>query len=276
MSAQREGTSTTALGIHGIGVCATGLRDWTFAQSVLRGDAVCGIEPIGKLDIPDLPVTERRRVNATSRLAIHAASQAVAHLTRDARACLSSIFASADGDGAILATTLDALAQQPATMSPTLFHNSVFNAPAGYWTIASGANGPSITISAGAATFATGMIEAGIEIVNSGNPVLYIAFDMPFPQSLHSFGVDSEAFACALLLGPLSPTAAAWGRIERWERPVSGVSPSAVPAPLAAHFRGNGSALAVLPLLSAIAARIPTVVAVPYHDGDCLELAYTP
>jgi hypothetical protein len=265
----------TALGIHGIGVCATGLPDWALTQSVLSGDAACGIEPLGKLDIPDLPVTERRRVNATSRLAIHAALQAVAHLTAEARARLPSIFASADGDGAILANTIDALAQQPVTMSPTLFHNSVFNAPAGYWTIASGANGPSITVSAGTATFAAGMIEAGVEVVSSGGPVLYIAFDMPFPESLRSFGVAGEAFACALLLGPEAPTASAWGRIEHWERPASRASPSAVPEALAARFRGNAAA-AALPLLTAIATRTPTVIAVPYHDGDCLELSYTP
>ena len=275
MSVQREGIPTAALGIHGIGVCATGLPDWAFAQSVLLGNAACGIEPLGKLDIPDLPVTERRRVNATSRLAIHAASQAVAHLTRDECARLPSIFASADGDGAILASSIEALAQQPATMSPTLFHNSVFNAPAGYWTIASGANGPSITVSAGTATFGAGLIEAGVQIVSSGSPVLYIAFDMPFPDSLRSFGVGGEAFACALLLGPLSPAASAWGRIEHWDRPAARVSPSAVPAPLAARFRGNAAA-AALPLLAAIATRTPTVVAVPYHDGDCLALAYTP
>jgi beta-ketoacyl synthase-like protein len=275
MSVQREGASTTALCIHGIGVCATGLPDWASTQSVLLGNAACGTEPLGKLDIPDLPVTERRRVNATSRLAIHAALQAVAHLTTDARVRLPSIFASADGDGAILASSIEALAQQPATMSPTLFHNSVFNAPAGYWTIASGASGPSITVSAGTATFGAGMIEAGVEIVSSGGPVLYIAFDMPFPESLRSFGVAGEAFACALLLGPLSPAAPAWGRLEHWERPASRASPSAVPAPLAARFCGNAAA-AALPLLAAIAARRPTAVAVRYHDGDCLELAYTP
>jgi hypothetical protein len=189
---------------------------------------------------------------------------------------LPSIFASANGDGVILASTLEALAQQPATMSPTLFHNSVFNAPAGYWTIASAANAPSITVSAGAATFASGMLEAGVEIVNSGGPVLYIAFDMPFPESLRGFGVVGEAFACAFLLGPLSPTAPAWGRIEGWERPACSASPSAVPAVLAPRFRGNCSAAAVLPLLAAIAARTPAMVVVPYHDGECLELAYTP
>ena len=265
----------TALGIHGIGVCAAGLSDWALTQSVLLGNAACGVEPLGKLDIPDLPVTERRRVNATSRLAIHAALQATAHLPTEARARVPSIFASADGAGAILASTLEALAQQPATMSPTLFHNSVFNAPAGYWTIASGATGPSITVSAGTATFAAGMIEAGVEIASGGAPVLFIAFDMTFPESLRSFGVQGEAFACALLLGPVSLGAPAWGRIEHWECAARRTSPSALPPALAPRFRGNAAA-AALPLLAAIAARTPTAIAVAYHDGDCLELRYTP
>jgi hypothetical protein len=48
-----------------------------------------------------------------------------------------------------------------------------------------------------------------------------------------------------------------------------------LPPALAPRFRGNAAA-AALPLLAAIAARTPTAIAVPYHDGDCLELRYTP
>lgn len=264
-----------ALEILGIGVCATGMPDWGHARQVLRGQARCVTEPLGRLDIPWLPVTERRRVNTSSRLAIHAAMQAVAHLSADARAQVPSVFASADGDGIVLANTLEALVQEPATMSPTLFHNSVFNAPAGYWTIASGARLPSTTVSAGAATFAAGLMETGIEVVTTRAPVLYIAFDMPFPDTLHTFDVMGDAFACALLLGPSLPTAPPWGRLEHWDRPVAGIRPSALPSALTDRFQGNAAAC-VLPLLEAIATRCAVTVAVPYHDGDCLEVGYAP
>ncbi|MEO8755757.1 MAG: hypothetical protein ABI624_24090, partial [Casimicrobiaceae bacterium] len=93
----------TALAIAGIGVCATGMHSWADGRAVLRGESAYVPEPLPKLDIPALPVTERRRVNATSRLAINAAMQAVADLPDSARAGIASVFGSADGDGQVLA-----------------------------------------------------------------------------------------------------------------------------------------------------------------------------
>ena len=265
----------TPLGILGIGICAPGLEDWGRARSVLRGECPHEALPLAKLDIPMLPVTERRRVNATSRLAIHAAMQAVAQLSAEERARLPSVFASADGDGVVLANTLDALAQQPVTMSPTLFHNSVFNAPSGYWTIASHANAPSITVSAGAGTFAAGLMEAGIEILASGMPVLYVACDIAFPESLHAFAVKGSAFACALLLAPSTPAATDYGQITGWSQPHQNRLPHAKPAPSIAHFRGNPAA-AALPLLEAVARGTAASIVLPYLDGGSINLAYLP
>ena len=274
-SAQREGNHTAALGIHGIGVCAAGLSDWAVTRSVLLGETDCEAASLGKLDIPDLPVTERRRVNATSRLAIHAALQATAHLPTAARARVPSIFASADGDGAILASTLEALAQQPATMSPTLFHNSVFNAPAGYWSIASRSRGASITVSAGTVSFAAGLLEAAIEVSTGSRAVLLVAADLPFPPELASFGVTGEAFACALLLlGEGSD--GTHGTIEVSLRTnaasVSGVEDRGA---VAAHFAGN-SAAAALPLLACVARATAAGSTLPYLDDGCVEIAYRP
>ena len=264
----------TRIGIRAIGVLAPGLEGWACARDVLAGRRAFEPGEVRPPPSPLLPPAERRRLNANSAWALAVASEALDAAGDVDRGRLACVFATADGDGEVLAQSLDVLASRPLALSPTLFHNSVFNAPAGYWTIASGANGPSITVSAGTATFAAGMIEAGVEIASGGAPVLFIAFDMTFPESLRSFGVEGEAFACALLLGPESP-APAWGRIEHWERPARRTSPSALPPALAPRFRGNAAA-AALPLLAAIAARTPTGIAVPYHDGDCLELRYTP
>ena len=265
-----------ALAITGIGVCASGMLDWPTARAVLCSEVDHVPLPLPKFDIPALPVTERRRVNATSRLAINAATEATVGLPDTMLAGLASVFASADGDGPVLASMLDALAQPAVTLSPTLFHNSVFNAPAGYWTIASGACVASTTVAAGAGTFAAGLLEAGSQVVASGNPVLYVAFDMPFPHSLSAFAVGGDAFACALLLAPAGQSAGApWGTISRWARLAAAPAPEGTPTMLAAHFAGNAAA-ASLPLLEAIARRVPTAVTVPFLDGVCLELAYAP
>ena len=264
----------SSVGIHGVGVCATGLPQWSHAQEVLLGRADCVTASLGRLDTPSLPATERRRVNATSRLAIHAAMQAVVHLQVSDRARLASVFASADGDGAVLASTLEALAQDPPTMSPTLFHNSVFNAPAGYWSIASGARQPSITVSAGVASFAAGLLEACIQVVIANSAVLYIAVDMPFPEALRTFDANGDAFACALLLAPSSTGPSLWGEVDGWNRAAISAPPSELPSALASRFRGN-SAAAALPLLAAIAAHKSTAIALPYLDDAYLHLAYT-
>lgn len=272
----RAGEPLTALAITGVGVCASGMLDWPMARAVLRGEADYVPLPLPKFDIPALPVTERRRVSATSRLAINAATQAVAGLPDTMLAGLASVFASADGDGPVLANMLDALAQPDVTLSPTLFHNSVFNAPAGYWTIASRACVASTTVAAGAGSFAAGLLEAGLQMVTSGNPVLYVAVDMPFPHSLSAFAVNGDAFACALLLAPAGQSAGApLGTISRWERPAAAPAPGGSPTMLAAHFAGNAAA-ASLPLLEAIARRVSTAVTVPFLDGNCLELVYAP
>ena len=265
----------TSLRILGVGLCAPGMEDWASARPVLRGECPYAARPLAKLDVPMLPVTERRRVNATSRLAIHAAMQAVAHLPAEERVRLPSVFASADGDGVVLATTLDALAQQPVTMSPTLFHNSVFNAPSGYWTIASQATAPSITVSAGAGTFAAGLLEAGMQTLASGMPVLYVACDIAFPESLRAVAVDGSAFACALLLGPSTSVATGGGHVTGWDQPLPSRPPPAVPALRIDHFRGNPAA-AALPLLEAIARGTAASVGLPYLDDVSIELAYVP
>ena len=262
------------LEIRGVGVCAPGAEDWACARSVLCDERPYDARPLAKLDIPMLPVAERRRVNATSRLAIHAAVQAVAHLPVEERAQLPSVFASANGDGAVLANMLDALARQPATMSPTLFHNSVFNAPSGYWTIASQVRARSITVSAGGSTFAAGLMEAGIEALTLGTPVLYVVYDMAFPDSLRGFAVEGEAFACALLLGPPTSAPSKFGRITGWGQPVQhGASPGCH-APIT-DFGGNPAA-AALPLLAAIARGTASSVMLPYLDGGSIELDYRP
>lgn len=265
-----------ALAIAGAGVCATGMPDWTAARPVLRGEEEWQARPLGRLDIPALPATERRRVNATSRLAGSAATQAVAGMAPSALAGLSSVFASANGDGQVLAQTLAALAQRSVAMSPTLFHNSVFNAPAGYWSIASGAGAASTTVSADAATFAAGLLEAGMQIAAHGRPVLLVAFDMPFPETLASLGIAGEALACALLLAAADGhERARWGTLTYTGQSVSAIPTRPDSPALAAGFAGNAAA-ACLPLLAAIAREDAAAFAIPWLDERCLELAYAP
>ena len=266
-----------AVSILGIGTCAMGLPDWSAARDVLRGERIWQAEELPKLDIRELPVAERRRVSAAARLAITAATQAVAPYPPEVRASIPSVFATGNGDGQILASTLQMLRDDPGAMSPTLFHNSVFNAAAGYWTIAGQSRARSTTVSAGIGTFAAGVLEAGVQVHHTSAPVLLVAVDLPFPPALASFEVRGAPFACALLLGPASAAARApcgTMRISTLdvERPAAR---EVLDSAMSDAFRGNPAAQA-LALLAAVARSHAATLALPYVDTCNVEIGYVP
>jgi hypothetical protein len=203
--------------------------------------------------------------------------QAIEGMSPQEVAELATVFSSSDGDGEVLAHMLAALAQPQVVLSPTLFHNSVFNAPAGYWSIGSHARAGSTTVSAGTASFAAGLKEAHGQVLATGAPVLYIAYDAPFPAALASFARSAEPFACALRLSPVSPSRGnGHGRLEQVScGPVAKEPVLLPPAVLLEHFSGNSAADA-LPLLFAIASRRRAHLAFPDLDGARLKLDYLP
>jgi hypothetical protein len=208
-------------------------------------------------------------------LAIVAAEQAVAHRSAVAQRELPTVFSSADGDTDVLAHILAALAKPAVMVSPTLFHNSVFNAPAGYWSLACSDQAASTTVSAGAASFTVGLCEARAQVLATGAAVLYVAYDMPFPESLRAFGGAAQAFACALLLRPGAADAAPFGSICDWQR-IDAADPVEPALPSFAGEFGSNAAAAALPLLVAIAAHTHASIHLPYLDRARLRLAYSP
>ena len=265
------------LAIAGIGVCATGMANWAQAQSVLQSDILPVLDPLPRLAPDCLPPVERRRANATTRLAISAAMQAIQGMLPEEVARMATVFSSSDGDGEVLANMLAALSQPQIVLSPTLFHNSVFNAPAGYWSIGSHSRASSITVSAGAASFVAGLREAYGQVLATGSAVLYVAYDAPFPDALASFVRSAEPFSCALRLAPVAHSRMnGYGRIEE-SSPDSDLKERDLPPAmeLRERFAGNAAADA-MPLLRAIAHRRREAVGLPYLDGSRLWLDYLP
>ena len=83
----------------------------------------------------------------TVRLAIAAGTEALAQAGRDP-AEMAMVFAASGGDGETIHEILAVLATEQREVSPTRFHNSVHNAPSGYWALATGSRAPSISLSA--------------------------------------------------------------------------------------------------------------------------------
>jgi hypothetical protein len=185
--------------LEGIGIHAPGLAGWEQAGAVLAGRAAYDPQPPARLAPALLPPDVRRRTTEHIRLAVEVASQAVAQAQRDA-ARLHSVFASSESDGAITHNICEEVARETPEVSPTRFHNSVNNAPAGYWCMATGARGPSTSLAGFDATFAMGLLEAACQLHTEAEAVLLVAHDTPLPEPLNGVRPMTAAFGLGLVL----------------------------------------------------------------------------
>ena len=263
----------TPVAIESVGLCAPGVPDWRTARVELAAGARLTLGAVPRLTAGALPPTERRRANGASRWALEAAADAVRELAPGDVAALATVFASADGDGEVLCTVLRDLAQEKVLLSPTTFHNSVFNAPAGYWSLAAKAPSASTTICAAEATVAQGLVEAATQVALTHAPVLLVAYDLPFPAGAPIGTRVVAPFACALRLAPDDAGGATHGRIVSLDIEAGGGAAAA--AAVDSAFAANAAACA-LPLLVAIASRRESIVRLPWLDGDRLEVRWTP
>jgi len=85
-------------------------------------------------------------------------------------------------------------------VSPLLFHNSVHNAPSGYFSIAYQNRQPAVSVSMGSESFASGLLCAVSEACNSGQPVLFLAYDPALPEPIRSLLPIERASATAWII----------------------------------------------------------------------------
>lgn len=177
------------------------MTDWGAAAVVLRGEALPSVIAAPRPAPQLLPANERRRAPDTVAVSMEVAARACADAGL-ASAQVASVFASTHGDLAITDYMCATLAEAPETLSPTRFHNSVHNAAAGYWSIATGCMGPYTAVSAWRHTFAAGLLESLAQAHSEARPVLLVAYDIeakgPLASVVHSEGVLS----CALVIAP--------------------------------------------------------------------------
>jgi len=235
--------------VEGIAFWTPTLPGWAAARAAFRGDA----EPLAtpaKRPAPEiLAPAERRRAPDTVALALEVAAAAVRESGLDA-ATLPSIFTSAHGDLAVNDYMCTTLASQPTLISPTKFHNSVHNAAAGYWTIATGCRAASTALTAFDASFGAGLLEAASQCIADAAPVLLVAFDVEATGALASVTESTGMLACALVLAP-HPSDRTVATLD-WTLTRGGNAPPELRSAAARSLAGNAMAGA-LPFLEAIA-----------------------
>ena len=187
--------------IESVGIVGPGLADWPTTMAVLAGSTpyVAKTTELPALDV--LPAAERRRTGRVVKLALAVGLEATSRAGRDP-AMLPSVFSSSSGDGDNCHELCETLASSDRQLSPTKFHNSVHNAAAGYWSIATGARTPSNALCAFDASFAAGLLEALTQVVVDRTAVLLVAYDAQFRGPMHAKRPIADALGVALVLSP--------------------------------------------------------------------------
>ncbi|MGJ8667963.1 MAG: beta-ketoacyl synthase chain length factor [Oceanococcus sp.] len=256
------------LKILGLGVCAPGLPNWADAQAVLRGENAWQEENDFKFPPPPrLPRNERRRATPLTRLAFAACDDALTQWSGEEPP--QSIFASCSGDMDIIDGICRGLCVEPIGLSPMQFHNSVHNAAAGYWSIASQDRKPSISLSAYEGSFAAGLLEAAMLLYEQPQqPVLMVCYDVATVSPMRSARDVSQPFASAWLLGHKSMQGLGCIQLDAID-----ASPTSSCSDGLESLRCSNPAALALPLLQAIARTESKSIIVPAGAGS-LQLRY--
>ncbi|MGH8687855.1 MAG: beta-ketoacyl synthase chain length factor [Burkholderiales bacterium] len=257
---------TLSVSLEAVALIGPGLPDWDAARAVLAG-----VRPYvpAPTDVPApllLPPNERRRSGVAVRIAL-----AVGAAARSAEG-IATVFASSAGDVDTCHAICQQLAGEDRLISPTRFHNSVHNAPAGYWSIATRDMHASTSVCAYDGSFAAGLLEAGALVRAGGAPVLLIAYDAPYPVPLLAKRPVAEAFGLALRLAPASRDGAlAMLTIESTD-----ARPDAMDAPALESMRRAIPTARALPLLGRLARREAGTAVIDYLEGFALAVAVAP
>lgn len=189
--------------IAGVGAWGKGFTSWEQLQSLLRGEQPADDPSSAKGPKPTLiPANERRRAPLTARLAVETSHQAVLAAGVDAQT-LSCVFGSGYGDTAVTDYLCRALNTDDKQLSPTKFHNSVHNAPAGYWTISTGCCRPANSIAALEYTAGMTLLEAVSQCYSEQEPVLLTLFDVPVAPTLMAMFSCDAIFGLSMVLAPV-------------------------------------------------------------------------
>jgi hypothetical protein len=248
--------------IGGVGVLGPGLPNWAQTASVLCGEALYAAAATVLPPPILLPAAERRRTGRVVKLALAVACEAATNAGVDP-ASLASVFSSSGGDGHNCHALCEALATDRREVSPTRFSNSVHNAAAGYWSIATGATLECNVLCAFDASFGAGVLEAMTQVCVDGESLLLVTYDTDYPQPIHAQRPVPDAFGVALVLTSRRTPAS----LARIEAVLGHAPPDTLSNSLLEGLRVSTPAARSLPLLRRLARREAGSVVIDYLDA---------
>ncbi len=252
--------------VKGCAICAPGLPDWPRAVEVLCGRAAYDRSSTRDAAPVMMPPNERRRLPATARVAIGVGAEALQAAGIDA-AGIATVFTSCGSDAQITHEICKSLSHVPPDVSPTRFHNSVHNAPGGYWSIALRSRAPSTSLCAYEGSFSAGLLEAAAQVLTEDREVLLIAYDLGYPAPLLSLWNVPLPFSVALLLAPHREPGGVAIEVELVDGPQATTWPVEVPL----EVTGNPAGASV-PLLSLLARGVTGRAVLPSQPDNAVAV----
>ena len=257
--------------VEGIGLLGPGLIDWPSSQAALSGREAYQpqktVIPVPQL----LPAAERRRCGDIVKLALATSLEAIAMAKTNVTA-LPSVFSSSHGDGHNCHIICEMLASDDRQISPTRFHNSVHNAAAGYWSIATGTMATSSVLCAFDASFGAGLLEAMTQVIVDNTRCVLMANDTDYPEPLQSVRPLVDMMGIALVLAPQRGSQS----IAQLAVGITGEAAESFEDAALEHLRRTIPAARGLPLLRAIAQGGMRRVVLDYLDYTRLAVVVTP
>ncbi len=188
--------------VASVGAWGSYFESWDALQALLRG----GVLPEAKNKGPKpavIPANERRRAPLPVRLAVESSWQATqsADIAPDSLTC---VFVSGLGDTDLTDYMCQTLASEHKELSPTKFHNSVHNAPAGYWTISTNTMRAANSVAGYQQSVSLTLLEAMIQCEAEDVPMLVTFYDAPVAPVLAPILSNQQAFAFSLIIYPAS------------------------------------------------------------------------
>ena len=262
--------TTREVFIDGIALWAPTLPGWDAARAAFRGEGICAEAPLRRPSAELLAPAERRRAPDTVALALEVGLRAI-EASGHCAADLPSVFTSTHGDLGVTDYMCKTLVSTPTLVSPTKFHNSVHNATAGYWTMATACMQASTAISAYDCSFAAGLLEALVQCSAEERPVLLVGYDIEACGALASTTSSRGMLAAALVLSP-QRGARSTATLSWSVQSTAALAPLALRSAAARSLAGNAMA-DCLPLFEALADGSSEPLVMPLSSSLFLQIA---
>jgi len=257
--------------IESIGIIAPGIENWQQAEAILAEDGCYQVADLTPLKPSMLKPNERRRTTLTIKLALQVVQDALS--SSDDYSDLKTIFVSSDGDMDIVNRICQALTLPDHPVSPTFFHNSVHNAPAGYCSITTGFHAASTSLSGLNGSFSVGLLDAAVQATIEQQPVLLISYDTPWPEPLKAFKPHQQPFGVAMVVRA-EPTKHSLAKLNlslNLHGDIDQMDDSRLE-----QLRANTPAASSLPLLQSIIQKRSTSLLLPYLVNEQMSVEIEP